>query len=54
MKTLMTTMKTAARNRLAYHRTVTELQHLPLDVALDLDINPGDARRIAHKAVYGA
>jgi hypothetical protein len=26
---------------------------MPLDVALDLDIYRGDARKIAHRAVYG-
>ena len=46
-------LRTAMRKRAAYHRTVAELQALPLDVALDLDIYPGDARSIARRAVYG-
>jgi uncharacterized protein YjiS (DUF1127 family) len=37
-----------------YRRTVTEIEAMPLDVALDLDIFREDARRIAHEAVYGA
>ena len=41
------------KKRRDYHRTVRELSRLPLDVALDLDIYPGDARKIAYHAVYG-
>lgn len=37
-----------------YRRTVAELERMPLDVALDLDIYPGNAREIARRAVYGA
>lgn len=37
----------------SYRRTVRELRQLPLDVALDLDIYPGDAEKIARRAVYG-
>ncbi|WP_368183714.1 hypothetical protein [Aestuariibius sp. HNIBRBA575] len=36
-----------------YVRTKRELQNMPLDVALDLDIDRAAASRIAHKAVYG-
>jgi uncharacterized protein YjiS (DUF1127 family) len=54
MKTFISTVKTAAQKRAAYSRTVAELQSLPLDVALDLGIYRGDARRIARMAVYGA
>lgn len=39
--------------RRAYNRTVREIQSMPLDVALDLNIYPGDAHKIASKAVYG-
>lgn len=41
------------KKRAAYSRTVRELRNLPLDTALDLDIYPGDAERLAHRAVYG-
>lgn len=41
------------QKRAAYNRTVRELSRLPIDVALDLDIYPGDAKKIAHRAVYG-
>ena len=54
MMSFISTLKTAAQRRAAYSRTVAELENLPLDVALDLDIHRGDARRIAHRAVYGA
>lgn len=54
MMTLINRVTTAARKRAAYQHTVAELERLPLDVALDLDIYPGDARKIAHQAVYGA
>ncbi len=40
--------------RARYNRTVAELKAMPLEVALDLDIYPGDAEKIAHRAVYGA
>ena len=53
MMTFIDRVTTAARKRAAYQRTVAELENLPLDVALDLDIYPGDARRIAYRAVYG-
>ena len=37
----------------SYNRTVREIRRLPLDVALDLGIYPGDAEKIARRAVYG-
>jgi uncharacterized protein YjiS (DUF1127 family) len=37
-----------------YRRTVAEIEAMPLDVALDLEIWREDARRIARHAVYGA
>lgn len=53
MSTFFSDIRSALRKRAAYNRTVAELRALPLDVALDLDIYPGDARSIARKAVYG-
>jgi uncharacterized protein YjiS (DUF1127 family) len=53
MSTLVSHLARAARQHLAYRRTVAELESLPLDVALDLDLYPGDADRIARHAVYG-
>ncbi|MDA7424472.1 hypothetical protein [Thalassococcus lentus] len=46
-------MLDAIEKRAKYRRTVQEIKALPLDVALDLDIYPGDAERIAARAVYG-
>ena len=51
--TLLTTLRDRAAKRAAYRRTRDEIARLPLDIALDLDIFPGDAEKIAHKAVYG-
>lgn len=50
---MISRFRDAARKRAAYHRTVAELQALPIDTALDLGIYHGDARTIARKAVYG-
>lgn len=44
---------TDLQKRRSYHRTVRELRRLPLDIALDLNIYPGDAEKIAYQAVYG-
>ncbi|MGZ9810055.1 hypothetical protein ACXN5S_06285 [Pseudoroseicyclus sp. H15] len=51
--TTFTKLRTALAKRAAYSRTVTEIRSLPLDIALDLDLYPGDAKRIARQAVYG-
>jgi hypothetical protein len=53
MMTVIEQLKSAAAKRAAYHRTVAELEAMPLEVALDLNIYRGDARRIARQAVYG-
>ena len=44
---------TELKKRRSYHRTVRELRNLPQDIAVDLGICPGDAEKIAHRAVYG-
>ncbi|WP_164517354.1 hypothetical protein [Tabrizicola piscis] len=53
MITVFDMLKTAARNYAAYRSTRDEIANLPLDVALDIGIYPGDAERIAREAVYG-
>ncbi|HOZ34006.1 MAG TPA: hypothetical protein PLM52_14100 [Tabrizicola sp.] len=53
MTTVYEMLKTAATNYARYRETRDEIANLPLDVALDLGIYPGDADRIAHDAVYG-
>ena len=45
--------KDALEKRALYVKTRDEIAQLPLDVALDLDIYPGDAEKIAYDAVYG-
>ena len=52
--TLIQDIRRAAQQRRAYARTVRELARMPVDVALDLDLYPGDAHRNARRAVYGA
>jgi len=47
------TFRSAIEKRMAYLRTRNEIREMPLDVALDLGIYPGDADSIAFKAVYG-
>jgi hypothetical protein len=46
-------LRTSARTYAAYRKTRYEIANLPLDVALDLDLYPGDAHRIARQVVYG-
>ena len=53
MLTLIERLKTAARNRARYAATRNEIERLPLNVALDLGIYPGDAAAIARRAVWG-
>lgn len=53
MTSFMTRLRSAAAKRAAYHRTVSEISRMPLDVALDLGIYREDAERMARKAIYG-
>ena len=53
MAHFMSSLRDRLQKRAAYHRTVREIRSMPLDVALDLDIYPGDAERIAQHAIYG-
>lgn len=53
MLTMFEDWKEAARKRRAYRRTRDEIANMPLSVALDLDIYPGDADKLAMIAVYG-
>ncbi|PRY95526.1 hypothetical protein BCF33_1147 [Hasllibacter halocynthiae] len=47
------TIRDAAAKRRRYQQTRREIARMPIDVALDLDIHPGDAHVIARQAVYG-
>jgi hypothetical protein len=53
MTALLTTLQTRLKQRAAYARTKAELESMPLDVAIDLDIYKPDAGRMAAQAVYG-
>jgi hypothetical protein len=46
-------IRDAAATYARFRKTRDEIANLPLDVALDLDLYPGDADRIARRAVYG-
>ncbi|MFN7225370.1 MAG: hypothetical protein ACK4MS_15265 [Paracoccaceae bacterium] len=46
-------IREAASTYARYRKTRDEIANMPLGVALDLDIYPGDADRIARHAVYG-
>ncbi|MFN7225499.1 MAG: hypothetical protein ACK4MS_15930 [Paracoccaceae bacterium] len=46
-------IREAASTYARYRKTRDEIANMPLDVAFDLDIYPGDADRIARNAVYG-
>ncbi|PTQ74507.1 hypothetical protein [Celeribacter persicus] len=52
MKTLAS-LATAARKRVAYRRTLAELDGLSAKVKADLNIDDTRARKLAHDAVYG-
>lgn len=52
MKTLINRVKIALYNYSRYIATRNEIARLPLDMALDLGLFPGDADKIARKAVW--
>ncbi|MFN7224881.1 MAG: hypothetical protein ACK4MS_12755 [Paracoccaceae bacterium] len=52
MISVFETIREAANTYARYRKTRDEIANMPLDVALDLDIYPGDADRIARHAVY--
>lgn len=53
MLSMFDQIREAAQRYARYHKTRAEIARLPLDVALDLDLYPADADRIARAAVYG-
>lgn len=54
MRNLLSGLRKAAARRAEYRRIRHGIRHMPIAMALDLDICPGDADRIAYRAVYGA
>lgn len=53
MSNLVNALKVRMDQYARYRQTRDEIARMPLDVALDLDIYPGDAERIARQAVWG-
>jgi hypothetical protein len=53
MTTILNRLRARLHEQARYRAIRDEIARMPLDVALDLDIYPGDAERIAHKAVWG-
>ncbi len=53
MTHLIDRLKRRAKEYTLYRRTRDEIARMPRDVALDLNIYPGDADRIARRAVWG-
>ena len=50
---LITHLRSAMEKRAAYRRTLNELRGIPAHLADDLNLQPGDAERLARQAVYG-
>lgn len=53
MNGMVKRIKEATARRVAYHRTVREIQLLPPSVAEDIGVAGADARTLARKVVYG-
>ena len=53
MTSVLTDLRLRAQKRAEWKKTRDEIAKLPVDIALDLDLYPGDATRIATRAVYG-
>lgn len=54
MANLINDLRTAARKRALYNRTVAEISALPVELAVeDLGLHPEDAHKIALRSVYG-
>jgi uncharacterized protein YjiS (DUF1127 family) len=53
MKNIIDSLRARLNEHARYRRIRDEIARMPLDVALDLDIYPGDADRIARKVVWG-
>ncbi|MBU0778914.1 hypothetical protein [Loktanella salsilacus] len=51
--TLIDTIRQTISKRAVYARTKHEIKSMPLDVALDLNIDRDNAAQIARQAVYG-
>lgn len=50
---MFTEFRTALAKRRAYIRTRNEIAAMPREIAIDLNIDPADASRLAAMVVYG-
>ena len=50
---MFNSLRTAARKRADYNRTVAELSRMSKSAAIDLGIDGRDIRDVAARAVYG-
>ncbi len=53
MAHLIDDIRSAARRRAEYRRTLRELRSMPLQTMIDFDIDPNQFDRMAREAVYG-
>ena len=53
MKNILEKLRSRLNDEARFRQIRDEIAHMPLDVALDLDIYRGDADKIARKAVWG-
>lgn len=53
--TTFANLRDAVAKRALYHRTIREIEALPLELAIeDLGLDPTNVKAIARAAVYGA
>ena len=53
MRNILEKLRSRLNEQARFRQIRDEIAHMPLDVALDLDIYRGDADKIARKAVWG-
>ncbi len=53
MTDVFSALRTAVHKRIAYERTYAELARMPRNIARDVNLDPREARKNAHIAVYG-
>lgn len=50
---IISELRAAVHKHRAYRRTVFELRGIPTSLAEDVNVYPGDEKRLARQAVYG-
>ncbi|MDJ0994224.1 MAG: hypothetical protein QNI90_11660 [Dinoroseobacter sp.] len=53
MTEIFSSLREVVRKRIAYEQTYSELSRMPRSVARDVNLDPREARKNAHIAVYG-